>query len=547
MLVRKLLFIVFLCIAFAASAQQQAVNFPKLTITASSAPVTTPATPVKQTGTVNSSPAQSKKTPVRANTLPTPVITPDQTVYCAEEVATLSSGVPASPGYTITWYLNDSPVAKGNGLPTLQTSVAGTYTVTITSTTGDIEPKTSAPYQLSFAPAPMLSNFPNEATVCTPVPLGVMVSVGNTLRYRWYTNGALNGDTTNTFMASETGQYRVEVSSCPNSWISSNTLSLTVVNLPELVIAQDRPYYCAGEGATLTLNVPSYSYFTVTWYFNGAELPAYTNQHSIVTTTAGSYSASITSNVAPTTGPPCTSAATPITLSFEPLPTLSITQQTTKTLCTGQTVKLTAIHSAGSILWSTGDTTDNINVIQSGTYTAIVTAATGCQKDTSITLKFLPSPVFKVNDTSICVYKEQTITLNAPAGFPAYSWNGSPGSETYVVRQPGTVTLTVTDTSGCQATQQINVADYCAEVFIPNTITPNGDGVNDTWLIEGTDESVIVKIFTRWGHQVFNSIGYGIPFDGTYGGKKLPTGVYYYVVTDRNNTRRFSGSLTILY
>ena len=109
------------------------------------------------------------------------------------------------------------------------------------------------------------------------------------------------------------------------------------------------------------------------------------------------------------------------------------------------------------------------------------------------------------------------------------------------------MSLTVTDANGCQATQQIKVSERCADVYIPNTFTPNGDGINDTWVIEGLDETATVKLFTRWGAEVYQSIGYSTPWNGEYGGKKLASGVYYYIVTAKNGTQKFSGALTIIY
>jgi len=151
----------------------------------------------------------------------------------------------------------------------------------------------------------------------------------------------------------------------------------------------------------------------------------------------------------------------------------------------------------------------------------------------------LPDPAFAINDTTICTYTKQVVTLTAPAGYAAYSWDGGASTQnTYQVSHPGKVSLTVTDNNGCQATRQIIVSEKCPEVFIPNAFTPNGDGVNDTWDIE---------VFTRWGAEVYQSAGYSSPWNGQYNGKKLQAGVYYYIVTAKNNTERYSGSLTIIY
>ncbi len=83
---------------------------------------------------------------------------------------------------------------------------------------------------------------------------------------------------------------------------------------------------------------------------------------------------------------------------------------------------------------------------------------------------------------------------------------------------------------------------------IVNTFTPNGDGVNDYWKINSIESypQASIQVFTRYGQLVFNSIGYAHPFDGTFSGKKLPAGVYYYVINLGTSCKILSGSLTII-
>ena len=83
---------------------------------------------------------------------------------------------------------------------------------------------------------------------------------------------------------------------------------------------------------------------------------------------------------------------------------------------------------------------------------------------------------------------------------------------------------------------------------IPNTFTPNGDGINDTWEIKYLDyyPKSTVNIFDRWGQKVFSSIGYPIPWDGTYKGTVLPSGTYYYIIDPKNGQAVFSGWLAII-
>ena len=67
-----------------------------------------------------------------------------------------------------------------------------------------------------------------------------------------------------------------------------------------------------------------------------------------------------------------------------------------------------------------------------------------------------------------------------------------------------------------------------------NTITPNGDGFNDQWVIKNIESYPLCKVsvFSRWGQRVFYNIGYpdSRKWDGTYNGQNLPTDTYYYTI-----------------
>jgi gliding motility-associated-like protein len=83
---------------------------------------------------------------------------------------------------------------------------------------------------------------------------------------------------------------------------------------------------------------------------------------------------------------------------------------------------------------------------------------------------------------------------------------------------------------------------------IPNIFSPNGDGIEDTWVIEGIKNypNCVVQLFNRWGDLLFYSTGYGIPWDGTYQGQNVPVGTYYYVVDLKNGGAFLGGYVTVL-
>jgi gliding motility-associated-like protein len=83
---------------------------------------------------------------------------------------------------------------------------------------------------------------------------------------------------------------------------------------------------------------------------------------------------------------------------------------------------------------------------------------------------------------------------------------------------------------------------------IPNTFTPNGDGINDTWNISNLKNTTIntITIFNRYGQEVFFSKGSSGTWDGNHNNKGVPDGVYYYIITTNTKGLTFSGNLTVL-
>ncbi len=85
-------------------------------------------------------------------------------------------------------------------------------------------------------------------------------------------------------------------------------------------------------------------------------------------------------------------------------------------------------------------------------------------------------------------------------------------------------------------------------VFIPNVLTPNGDGYNDTWFIKNVElfPRNSVQIINRWGDVVYQNRNYRNNWDGEYGGGPLPAGTYYYILDLGDDWGLFKGDVTIL-
>ncbi|GAA4099253.1 gliding motility-associated C-terminal domain-containing protein [Mucilaginibacter panaciglaebae] len=85
-------------------------------------------------------------------------------------------------------------------------------------------------------------------------------------------------------------------------------------------------------------------------------------------------------------------------------------------------------------------------------------------------------------------------------------------------------------------------------IAMSNTFTPNGDGLNDTWVvknIEGFPNSV-VQVYSRYGASVFYSVSYAVPWDGKLNGADLPDGTYYYIIDLKNGETPITGWVAIV-
>lgn len=117
---------------------------------------------------------------------------------------------------------------------------------------------------------------------------------------------------------------------------------------------------------------------------------------------------------------------------------------------------------------------------------------------------------------------------------------------TYTVVQYAYGTLGCVDSAVVEI--EINTVTTEINKLIPNAISPNGDGNNDVWklnFIELLDVDAEVIVMNRWGQTLYRSIGYTQPFDGTYHGEPLPEGTYFYIIK-LNEDEVFEGSLLIL-
>jgi len=108
-----------------------------------------------------------------------------------------------------------------------------------------------------------------------------------------------------------------------------------------------------------------------------------------------------------------------------------------------------------------------------------------------------------------------------------------------------TVVNTVTGCTSDPITLQVDLSCF----GIPNFFTPDGDGINDTWYPKGVEDfpNITVKIFDRYQRLIVNYNGSQHSWDGSYNGKLLPSGDYWYIIklNEPDDNREFKGNFTL--
>ncbi len=244
--------------------------------------------------------------------------------------------------------------------------------------------------------------------------------------------------------------------------------------------------------------------------------------------------------------------------------------------CENSSVTITALGAA-TYLWllPNGNDIDSpilsipqLHLTDSGTYYLEGINTNGCLSQDSISLEVTPLPEssIQLTDSILCLDDQVTLYAN---GNNNCSWDGPNGHTSnahYIsvsdvtLEDQGWYYLIVTDTNDCmnRDSTYILIENALDCLFIPELITPNLDGLNDTWHISGLDPNEIhsIQIFNRWGNLIFTQKNFqnnwdcrsnhGISLDGK--NERVPCGTYFYVLSSGESTSEtYKGSIEVHY
>lgn len=292
--------------------------------------------------------------------------------------------------------------------------------------------------------------------------------------------------------------------------------------------------YCTGGNTTLTASGGT----GFTWTDTGGNNIGST---ASVTVTQGTYTVVVTN---------ASSCSDTASATVTESTSLTVTITGASSICPGASATLTATGGT-SYSWSTGSAADSIIVTQQGTY-SVTASDNGCTGTASASVtEFTTTPVNLGSDVTACA--DSLVTLNAGSGYAGYAWSSGETTQTIAPQTSGSYSVTATDANSCTTSDAVVVViDACIEynAYFPSAFSPNGDGANDVFHeLSKNAIAFNLKVFNRWGEQVFESDNIHLGWDGTYKGELAEMGVYGYcaeVTFDALNKKTFKGSVTLV-
>lgn len=204
------------------------------------------------------------------------------------------------------------------------------------------------------------------------------------------------------------------------------------------------------------------------------------------------------------------------------------------TLCHGTTMILRAPLGVDEYKWSTGATTQSIEVKLPGVYSLELRNG-NCRSNDEVTIAYYPSLWTELGDEYfVCKDDKELIKLDAGEGFDQYKWTPTEDTTQWIiVGDVGDYFVVVNDYRGCKGEDGTQVKRRCpVAVHFPSVFTPNNDGLNDTYVPKGKDVvSFSMKIYNRWGQLVFETTDMNKTWNGFVKGEAANADSYIYTAS----------------
>lgn len=482
-----------------------------------------------------------------AGTVPSDPVLTTNTPVCSGSTINLSTTAVAGAsfkwngpsGWTSTTATNTTTI------PSATAANAGSYTVQIIA--GNCKSNVSAAKVVDVVVVDDFKITSNSATNSSCIPNPVKLSVNNIagFTYAWKKNSdPYPAPTSNTYDALQSGAYYVKVSNAGLGCEKEvGPVQVAVLTAPaaNFSIGDAR---CANAPVQFTnssivdplgLGTTPVAPVQYNWAFGDGKSSQQENPQNIYAVGGLSYNVTLTVSHQGVSG--CSSSKVlGVNITNSTLPVLTATPAQ---ICPGENSTITVTPEFIEITWDHGPTGPSVTVNQPGTYTAKAKDASGCIVPKSVIIQSKEVPQLTVSAEPEVIPSGQSAKLTA-TGAHVFEWTPAESLSDPSVADPTatpseTTTYTVVGSfvDGCSSQAQITITVDGSIISItpPVAFSPNGDGPNDFWVIDGVEKysDCTINIFDGRGKRIYQKTGYSNDWDGTYQGKPVPGGTYYYV------------------
>lgn len=463
--------------------------------------------------------------------------------------ATVSGNAP----FTFNWY-NSSNVLISSSTTTdsLANISAGTYSLVVIDANGCKD--TIGPVTMTNSNAPNQPIALSPAAYCSGQTINALSAVGSGGTITWYSDAGLTNQigtgsifTPNPAPTITTTYYVTETQNGCQS--NATAVTITINPAPNAPTANGASY-CSNQ--TVGAVTASGSSGTYVWYSDAGLTNVLATGANFIPsptpTNTTTYYVTVTSGG-------CTSAATPVTITINQAPQVTGSPVIDTAAC-GLTnggisgITVTGGTPAYTYNWvntatgSTVGTSPNLTGVGAGNYSLTVTDVNGCSATGLagvFTVPSTPGVVAAITPTTASGNVPFTVTFNNNStGASNYQWNFGNGTSTNTQNATitytniGTYTVTmIASNGGCLDTvTAVIVVDVESWINIPNIFSPNGDGINDEFLIFSNGiRDLNCDIFNRWGEKVYTLYSPKQMWDGKmFNGSQASEGTYYYIL-----------------
>lgn len=224
-----------------------------------------------------------------------------------------------------------------------------------------------------------------------------------------------------------------------------------------------------------------------------------------------------------------------INIIYLPLPQFDLGIDTI--ICPDDTLQLNAGNNGTTFLWNSGSTDQFYNVTQTGIYWAEAYSAQ-CSYTDTIKVEYYHQPNLGI-DTVLCSHTKFKLDLSFADPGGTYLWNTGATTSFLDVFHPGEYSVILSYKNTCHLYDTVTVAamEDDPPLFIPNSFTPNADGLNDVFSPAGNYEGIVdfyMAIYNRWGQLVFETRDKNQGWNGIINNETVQLGVYIYRIDYRS-------------